>query len=257
MSKLNIFNITLISNKYIDKIMKFPMWVAIISLLASVILVSAPIIIRSNQSLEQALKNNPEIIEALSSSFTDGTTCAVTNGKLNDCESYENKVNNILVSVNKMATEETSLNFTENKLTFKFKDEKSNFEMEMPYTFDFEFNDLSNKEITSIKIFNDLIASNQFANVINGLSMMSLQCLLYIFIGMITMYSSGKYQAKKKFSILELFKTQAIIGLSGAVLSFIICFIIDPFIAYSTTIYLFALLIRNFGIITKMKTFTF
>lgn len=257
MKKIEIINRGLISNKEIIKATTLPLWLAIVSVLVGIMLTALPIIIRSNETIERLFQNQPELIYAVQGAFDEDTSCNVESLKLESCEKQEKNVGDIGVAFNQLSQGSTSVSFMKELFIVQLEVNETEYRFQSPYSFDFSFNKLEEKEIVSYQLINELIQSTQFTNVINGIVAIGFQCLLYIGVGMLSLYSTARFQFKKIYSFSELFKIQSILSLSGGLIAFIICFIIDPFVAYAPTVFLLNIIVRTFDISTKMKKFTF
>ncbi|MFV0479615.1 MAG: hypothetical protein ACK5LZ_03475 [Anaerorhabdus sp.] len=259
MEKINIVNRSLISNKAILEAKKLPLWIPILSFLGAVLLTAAPIIIRSNETVETIFQQHPEVIEEIQLLFDENQTCTVSDGVLSEgCQPIVLESENWFVGIAGSTPENiSSVMFAEDSLVVLMKENETSYRVQLPYSFDFSFNQVEEKEIISYELVNQMISSAQFANVVNGLIAFGAQCTLYLGVGMISLYSAFRFQAKKKVTMKDLFKMEAMISLSGGLLAFILCFIIDPFVAFAPTIFLFNIIARTFAITFKMKQFTF
>ncbi len=257
MNKLKIINKSLISNTDIEKTRTLPLWIAIVSFLCGVILTGLPLVIRSNETVENIFKEYPELIVAMQGAFNESSECRVVEGELTNCLEQELDISGIRVSLVKESEGAPSVSFGEKSAVVQVGVEDVGYRIQIPYSFDFSFNQMAEKEIITYELMNQFIQSTQFSNVMNGFLMIGIQCLLYMGIGVLSLYSGTKFRLGTPYKFKELFKLQAMVSLSGGVLAFILCFVIDPIVAYAPTIYLFNIIIRNLDILTKMKKVTF
>lgn len=257
MEKIKIFNRSLISNKEIAALTTLPLWISIVSFVTAIILTTLPIVIRSNDSVEKMFQQNPEIITAIQGVFKENETCEISQGKIANCSPNEKEISGVTVGLNRKILTSPSISFTSNKMEAMLKVQETDYLIQMPYEMDFAFNQVEKKEIVSFELVNQLISSAQVVNVVNGFVVIATQCLLYIGVGMISLYSTTYFRFKKKMKIKDLFKIQGTISVSGGLVAFVLCFVIDPLVSFATTIFLFNILIRTFDISLKMKQFTF
>ncbi len=252
MDKIKIINQVLLSNKKVDEVCKLPLWLVIIFFITSVFLTSLPMIIQSNATIERIFQNQSSVVFSLENVFDESRDCGVVSGQLTGCGEEEIILEELVVGIGKEMSDISTVSFLNETLEIKLGTDQEIYQFKMSYPFDFSFNQVEEKKIITYQWVNQWIQSSQFSNIINILLIIGVQCIFYIFIGMVSFNLSSKAKKKKKYSWKELFKIQSMLSLSGAVIAFIFCFIVDPLVAFAPTIFLFNIIIRNFDVSLKM-----
>ena len=259
MNKIQIFNKGLINNKGLLQVHKINMFFIILMLLATICLSSTPLIIYSNSNLEDIMANQDELHDTMNLIFDEEIGCTVFDEKLKCDSEYDFKINDYNVVFNRYEEfENNAVIFLENYYILSFRVDEEMLSLSASYSNDIDFikvheSDDELKSLLASLLISNATSFNQMNNITNAFISIGFQCIMFIGIGVLSLLMSVKLRKIDGYKLIDLFKVEVVIGLSGSLIVFFIGFFIPQFLSFNTTIFVIVVILRTFGLLNKLS----